>query len=473
MFKQLFFDDQRLLLNSNLKRVYGKAEAIPESIYIENCGAVPCDASVCKLPDGKYHLFYYVPLIKKEQDNVVKFEEGGVILAAVSDDGIHFKPRNTAKEAGLKNPKYENQVLDYFDGEFCTAVVDKFADESERIKLLIVELDRDHCHAVCSIMVSPDGIHWRRKNGGCWNVYGSEMGYACYNPIREKFLISARPDGGDRRVVISETKDWLNFSEPLLCMQCDSVDSTLAEIYTMVPFYYDGMMLSLIWMYNTIPTQHATKFAGGTMTVQLGYSFNGVHWQRALREDFLGTNDGEQELGFKPLMIMPGGIIREDDGSIRIYASATKLEHGAGFKTEGAGVVVQYRLREDGFIGLQTENDTEYAILCTRDNRWKGGELKVNISCEDATVALYNRENELYEGYSHEDCIAFSGDSCSWTPVWKNGKRLDELTDKIVQIELKFKNGTVYSFSGEYVPMMDLESHRWQYMGFDSTRKDK
>ncbi len=473
MFKQLFFDDQRLLLRSNLKRVYGEVEAIPESVYYEDCGAVPCDASICKLADGKYHMFYYVPLVNMEQDNVVKFEEGGVILAAISDDGVNFKPRNTAEEAGVKNPKYKNQVLDFFDGELCAVTVDEFAPASERVKLLTTECNRENCHLICSVYVSPDGIHWRKKNESCWNPYGGEMGAACYNPIRDKFIIASRPDGGDRRITICETKDWINYSETLLCMQSDSIDNTLAELYIMKPFYYDGMLLSLIWIYNTIPTQHATKFAGGTMTVQLGYSLNGVHWQRSLREDFIGTKHGENVLGFESLMTMPGGIIREDDGNIRIYATATRLEHGAGFKTKDAGCMVQYRLREDGFIGLETEKADEYAVVCTRDNRWHGGELKVNLCGKDATVAIYNRENEVIDGYSHEDCEVFSGDSRSWVPAWKSGKTLDELTDKIVQIELKFKNGTVYSFSGDYTPMMDLESCRWQFHGYDNTRKDK
>ncbi len=470
MYKQLFFDDQKLLLRDNLKREYGRPEVIPESVY-RDAREIQV-TSMWKAPDGKYHLFYFGVPAEDDPEALENFEPGGVVLAAISDDGIHFKPRNTALEAGIKNPKCPNQVIDYFDGEFCSLFVDEKAEKAdERLKILIADHDNDNCHLCCDVYVSGDGIHWRKKAESCWNSFGAECGMACYNPIRRKYLIATRPDGGDRRIAINETSDWLNFSETMLCMQCDSSDPVLTELYGMAPFYYDGMMISFLWIYTTDTTQHRTKFQGGRITGQLAYSFNGIHWQRSLREDFISGKNDTEILGYENNMVYANEMHRDKNGDILILTHASKGEHGAGFRTKGACASQIYKLREDGFITLKTEDESKPSLICTRDNLWKGGELSINIACKNATVALYDRDNTLYDGYSHEDCIPFSGDSKKWIPAWKDSKTLDMLKNEIVQIEIKFEDGTLYSLSGNYSPMMDLGSHRAKYLGFDCTRK--
>ncbi len=469
-YKQLFFDDQKLLVKSGFIREYGTPQMIKESVYQDpNFEVTAGMPSVWKAPDGKYHMFYQGTPAENDPENLTNLEDGNIVLAAISDDGIHFVPRNTAREAGIENPIAENQVLDYFIGDFCGLFVDDNADESERLKMLIDVHDEGLCHLVNQIYVSSDGIHWKIKRDCIWNPFGSECGWARYSPITSEYLITTRPDGGDRRVALCKTRDWVHFSGPDVILQCDSEEESLCEIYQMPFTYYEGMFIGFLSKYHN-DSHHATKFQGGRITCELAYSYNGSHWLRSLRHDFLnGTTGNSQEvLGYERKMVYPTDCYSDKDGNIIIFSHGSSGEHGIGFRTKHAGTLCQYILRQDDFIHLKTENAEEPALLCTRDNRWLGGELSVNLICKNATMAIYNRDNQIIEGYSHDDCCPFSGDSTNWNPVWKNGKTMDMLTDCIVQLEISLTDGILYSFSGKYEPMMDLQSSRWLNWGRDT-----
>ena len=77
----------------------------------------------------------------------------------------------------------------------------------------------------------------------------------------------------------------------------------------------------------------------------------------------------------------------------------------------------------DGFIRLTTDNPETPSIISTRENIWSSGELHINISCLNATVAVFESIGDdalgtahKLEGYSHKACFAFSGDCTNWVP---------------------------------------------------------
>ena len=73
------------------------------------------------------------------------------------------------------------------------------------------------------------------------------------------------------------------------------------------------------------------------------------------------------------------------------------------------------------------------------------------------------------EGYSHEDCIPFSGDSTDWVPQFKNGRTLQDLAGRTLVLELKLNDGCVYSICGDFVPCMNLEGARYRMRGIIPT----
>jgi hypothetical protein len=48
---------------------------------------------------------------------------------------------------------------------------------------------------------------------------------------------------------------------------------------------------------------------------------------------------------------------------------------------------------------------------------------------------------------------------------FKNGNTLDRFIGKTIVIELKFKNGEVYSISGDCIPVMNVEAGYYRKFG--------
>lgn len=451
----LFFDDKNIILRQNLKRIYEKPQVLEKYIYADPLATTSTGMpSVWKNPeDGNYHMFY---------NGIVNGRH--VTLAAISEDGIRFQPRNTAKEAGIESPICQNQLLEQ-RGELANVFVDHLAPKEERLKALLSVGSRSTRILENWVLTSGDGIHWKQKEGVQWHTRGAEPGAACfYNSVTEKYTIIQRPDGGVRRICLAETEDWEHFSHPELIMQPDSLDEPLAEHYGMPVFPYEDWYIGFLWIYTTEP-KRMRKYWNGRISAQLTYSMNGRHFQRSLRESFF-ENGG---------MVFPSALYTAADGSLTALASAAPFEHGH-FNNPG-GVIVPYRLRKDGFVAMETTGGA--GILCTIAMLSSGGEISVNINSPTAecTCAIYTDESEKdpenllvrdiksIEGYTHEDCIPFSGNSESWVPQWKNNRTFDQLKGRIVYIEVKIGSGRIYSIRGDISPMMICDISRYHRFG--------
>lgn len=168
---------------------------------------------------------------------------------------------------------------------------------------------------------------------------------------------------------------------------------------------------------------------------------------------------------------------RCDDGSINFYASSSEYEHGPAFTNPGTGKMLVYKLREDGFIYFKTDDKNKQSCIATREKVWHGGEIHFNLKAKKATVAVHYTDESEYvfgnvlgiakplKGYSHDDCIPFSGDSADWVPEYKTGKKIDELAGKTIVFELKSEDGEVYSLSGDYTDVYNTQAARYRCLG--------
>lgn len=475
MYKQLFFDDQRLYLRENTRRIYGTPEWIGH--YVDkNVNTSYGWGWAIKGLDDKIHLLYMGT--RPNSDKALEH----LFLAAISDDGIHFEPRNTACEAGFANPACPNQLLpsDNSGSEIANIVLDEHGPASERYKILYSDNTTlfEDLHVEDYILASPDLIHWRKLRNSCWNPYGTEpfLG-AFYNDVAGKFTILSRPNWGQRRVGITDTSDWHYFTPLELCMQCDSLDPELAEVYGMTAIAYDGWFIGFPHIYANMPHTRDTKFLGGTMHCELAYSLNGHHWQRSLRTPFIDRADPAivSQFGREAKMTYLGSALRLNDGSLLLYVATNTREHGtnpAEIAPGETGMEI-FRLREDGFIALTTDNPAEESIVATRDALWQGGELTVNLQAEAATCALYSHEEgepKIISGFGHDDCVPFSGDAPRWQPQWQGGS-MQQFAGKVLVLEVKFRNGTLYSLSGDAIPLMNSEHARFARFGILPARK--
>lgn len=461
-YRQLFFDDQRLYVRENLERVYGQPQLVnvyQDKTLIDEYGWVwALDGQ-----DGRVHLMYM-----GEHKDTHRY----VPAAAVGTDGVHFEPRNTAAQSGIEKPDVPNQFLpNPPNGEPGAVLVDPFAPPSERYKMLFCDYAELNTawRVVDCVYTSPDLVRWTRRDRSCWNTIGTEpMLGAFYNDVHACFSIVSRPDWGQRRVGIVETRDWHAFTEVELCLQPDSLDPALAEIYGMPAFAYEGIFIGFPHIYGGFPQTRGIKFHGGKMHCELAYSLNGRNWQRSLRTPFLEAGDPQiaARMGGKGKMLFLTSLRRDKDGSVLLYGTTTLNEHGsasAKLDPQRCAILI-FRLRQDGFIGLKTVDSAGIGRLASRALILKGENLVFNLKAAQATCALYPHASadKPLPGFGHEDCTPFAGDSTCWRPVWKGGN-LSAHTGELLVVELKLKEGVVYSFTVDGVPQMEIEAERYRH----------
>ena len=262
-----------------------------------------------------------------------------------------------------------------------------------------------------------------------------------------------------------------------MCLQVDSLDPALAEIYGMPAVAYDDIFIGFPHIYSNFRQVLNTKYFEGTMHAELSYSLNGHHWQRSLRTPFLCGSHPQlvERDGVASKMLFLMSAMKQDNGEILLCATTNTHEHGCPpqqIKADDTSVSI-FKLREDGFICLRTNGPTEGRVA-TREIIWQSGELSVNLKAQNATCAIYGQAgNDVkpLSGYSHEDCVPFSGDACHWTPTWKSGSTLNAMAGKTVIIEIKLTDGFIVSFGGDGVPVMNQEAARYRRFGNLPQRK--
>lgn len=466
--KQLFFDDGHLFGRDNVVRKYGSPKL--ESVYDD--GIFSTDTStgyVFRTSDGRYRMVYSGKNIK---------DHGIACLMAVSEDGVHFEPESLSEKIKLKNRVAENELFKLPEEEPEVACVfdDKHAGLEERYKALVCERYLDGMTQKNLLYVSPDLLHWKLKRNVNWGVGAEPVADVFYNKDRESNTILLRPDWGVRRVGYVETRDWKSYTKYSPCIQADSLDEPLAEIYGMKAMEYHGMYIGFPYLYSGHQNEYNGKYYGGILGSQLAYSYDGRYWLRSLRTPFLGMGAALEEGCCENPLIWLSCAREYEDGDIILYASASEYVHGEAFGKPGTGRIHIYRLRKDGFICLETEDKRRESVVCTREKVWCKGELHVNIRAENATVAVRESSerspqdtnfmgfSEELEGYGHEDCVPFSGDSKDWVPEFRNGKKLDDLKGKTVIFEIRFTNGFLYSLEGDFINIGNIQASRYRKM---------
>lgn len=470
---QLFFDDSRLFIRNNVCREAGKAELIPDSVFTDGISAPSlCMGDVFKTEDG-YRMVYGGSLPDRS------FR----IFMAKSPDGIHFSP--CPVDSDKENRVAENEIFALGFGEEvgCIFEDERATDKNERYKMLYTEYSDPDLFVYDTLYVSPDLVHWTKKEGVFWGDGAEPITGVFYNEKRGCYTVLERPFWGIRMVGYSETDDWVHYTKYAPCLQQDGLDGSLDEIYGMKAISYNGMFIGFAHIYCRNKPCLSAKFSGGCMEIELAYSYDGRYWMRGEREPFIsGKNpDDVKTLGRENAMIWVSDAEALPDGSVLIYAETSTKEHGDCFSYgSGKEAAMQvYRVRKDGFVCLKSEDTFEDSVVATREKLWKGGDAHINISAESATVAFYASDESVLlggnvigvshpiEGFSHDDCIPFSGDETDWVPTFKSGKTADELKGKTIVIEVKFRNGRLYSIAGDCTDVFNTEAARYRMKGIE------
>lgn len=455
MKKHLFFDDSKLFSKENLTRDYGKAELVGE-FYDKDVSTDFCTGWVFPIDGGKYRLLYF-----GHGESFV----GHKLFSAISSDGLKFTPEPLFDLEKSPEKKFSHEIMDIGDGEIAFIYEDGHADADARYKLLLSYIEPGEIRVIDDLYTSADLISWKKLDGASWGDGTEPLASVFYNKHEDVHTVILRPFWGIRQVGYKETRDFINYTEFRHCLNVDSLDEDLAELYGMFSFEYDGNYVGLPHMYRGYGSGLYTKYASGIIDTQLAYSTDGRFWQRSLRKPFITGIDSALDKKYNLLWITGMSRIGRD---IYFYASVSEKEHGPAFRNPGTGKILVFKMREDGFISLKTADRERESVIATREKIWHGGEPHLNLRAEGATVAVYTTDSEEMElnilgiaspieGYGHEDCIPFTGDCIDWVPKYKSGKRVSDLSGGTLVFEIKFKNGEIFSFGGDYTDAFNVE----------------
>lgn len=462
----LFWDDQALFERENLVRKYGVAKPVGKLDHEGLYSNFPAPF-VIRMEDGIYRMIYAA---KQHNDT-----ENVRYFVADSEDGIHFHPVDTRDIVDLPDRVADNEINFKADNapadkayEIGTVFTDPKAPAEERYKMLLTAASVETWSVDDDVLYSSDLLHWKQLPGAVWKPFpGSEPICSVLVDANEyRYTILSRPMWGDRRVGVNQTNDFKTSTPYELVLQCDGLDEPLAELYGMRAFPYRDRFVGFPFLYENISSGIVNKYDGGTMTPHLAYSHDGKHWWRGSHQPVIDREDPETVAFFGKVnhMVWLCGMIERDD-DILLYAAGTTDYHGEPFAHPTDGNIGIYSLRKDGFVYFETEDADKEAVLASRNVLWKGGDLEINLDVKEATVALYDHSWQPIEGFGHEDCETFSGNAIRWTPSFKNGRTMDEFIGKDICIEIRFRDGRLYSVTGDMVPLMYIASQQYHKFG--------
>jgi len=321
------------------------------------------------------------------------------------------------------------------------------------------------------VYVSDDLLRWSYKPESVWGDGTEPLTGVFYNEQAGCHTVVLRPFWGVRCAGYKETTDWVQFTPHQMCLNVDSEEERLVEIYGMPAILnYHGTYIGIPHLYRGLDSERNAKYRSGIIDTQLAYSTDGRYWRRSLRQPFITGGDTYP-------MVWVMQMEEAQDGSILLYGSASRKEHGPAFCQPGEGVIQVHRLRQDGFICLATEQEGTPAMVTTREKVWHAGDLHVNLIARHATMAVYLSGGDEHTGYNvlgfsepiegmgHEDCIPFTGDSTDWVPTWSSGKTPEDLAGHTLVFELRFTDGEVYSFGGDWTDVFNTQAARYRKYG--------
>ena len=335
---------------------------------------------------------------------------------AESDDGVHWELPDLSDKIDIPDRNTPNQLFSAEKfREWCGMYADPHAEGTDEwLKAMITYVSGPGLNLISYVATSGDGMSWTMHEDARWHPTGNDPGqFAFWNPHRQSYVLSFRPRVADRRIALSETKDWRTFTRPELALQADALDTPSALIYGMPVFPYEQMFVALPWMYHTDPIVHPdekfqgllTMYAGddiarimGKIDAHVAYSTNGWHFQRTVREPLIPNGPpGDPSSG----CIYPSSMTEVGD-TLRFYSSASKGEH-AQFRADpssGQGSILLHELRKDGFVYLEPPGGM--GEFTTKWILWGEGEASINVDVPDGEILvqvtdhLGNQDRRLY-----------------------------------------------------------------------------
>lgn len=455
----LFVDDVQIASSAGLSRTVHSARTRPEPVVVadrpwEGVRVYTYGSVLKDVATGQYRLWY----MSRSQDEgpapAPQLRSGGqdLVLYATSVDGVNWVKPSLGLHA-YRGSK-ENNVLS--DLHSPAVLLDPFEKDAARhYKMLGYHKGRYYAAH------SGDGIHWTDYQDEPVFRANDTMALT-QDPRTGEFLAYVKKQGPDvpgRVVWLTRSRDFVNWSEPVLVFQADEEDNRWArrtgqrtEVYNMTVIPHAGGFVGFPTMFRVIsrwpadqpPPPKGQSGDDGPIDVQMVTSADGVKWERTTPRTHViprgapGTFDGGLILG------LTSGVVNEGDTTWLLY-TALNTGHGGAIPPKRNSIGrAEWRLH--GFASLDATAGG--GRLETKPLLIKGGTLVVNADASRGEVRAELREvdGRIVPGFALDDCEPLRQDETRHAVRWKSGASIP--ADRPLQVVVAMNSARLYSLTG-------------------------
>lgn len=318
-----------------------------------------------------------------------------------------------------------------------------------------------------TVWKSPDGYRWQKmaadpvitKAMVPYKYMFDSQNVPFWSAAEGKYVAYYRVfENGIRRIVRSESADFLKWSAPvLLAYRNPEMEAPVEHLYTNQTHpYFRAPHLYVAIAARFMPGRRVlTDEQAAAIQVNPGYFKdtsdaifmttrpaegvgNAGFYDRTFLEGFIRGGIGAQNwvsrTNYPALNVVPTG---SDEMSVFVnqdYAQPTAHMR-------------RYSLRTDGFASLHCPYAGGHAI--TKPLVFAGHELSLNFSTSAAggvKVGFEDANGRAVPGFSVEDCITQIGNELDRKVTWKSGTDVSSLTGKPVKLRFSMKDADIFSF---------------------------
>lgn len=373
----------------------------------------------------------------------------GITCYAESTDGITWTKPNLTIVSGTN-------IVDYNSERDASVIwLDKQeTNDSKRFKMFLVA--RVDGKWLYHYKTSADGKLWRQSTT---SKPLADRSTVYKNPFRNNWAYSMRHNVRVSNTKLVRARDYNENTDPEIGTQ--KAEALLSSfwfgpwsnelrhprfpdvspaIYNQDATAYESLMLGFFNVWQG-PENDVAAATGEIKRNQImvGYSRDGYSWFREDMNPFLPVNETAGAWNYGNLQSVAGSPLIVND-KLYFYLSGRRLNQtGREITTTGLAT-----LRRDGFASMQTSSS---GTLTTPILKFKGEYLFINAKINtNLKVEVLDERGVTVNGFTKDDCIAFSGNNTKTMIKWKNNESLKTLSGKKIKLKFHIENGEIFSF---------------------------
>jgi hypothetical protein len=358
------------------------------------------------------------------------------ICYAESKDGIRWE----RPALNIIHPeKYPGNNIVHKDAGFLGGIATVLLDRDDknparRYKMFVYDKDTVQGDGIRTL-VSPDGKWWTQV--GPFPVLPSQDTPSMAYDSEKKLFMGFLKDrlNGQRSRMISYSKDFERWSEPIISVSPDAGDAKTLNIYGQFNFFDEGREFSLLNMYDQATQRtHA----------ELAAAFAGIPSRWPSRSPILAAGLDSWDCGGD---YIGGGVPPLINGYRWVYYGGYNFRHDE-FDENSSGAIGMAGFVPGRLAGQQIVNNGWFMsmpFLCP------GGKLFLNAVTGTPDAPAGGLKVEVYGGsylgvrkpYTAESCVPITGNG-ELAVSWKDADNLDALKGEYIRLKVAGKDSVVY-----------------------------